>query len=673
MSNFSLYNVLDKLKAIADKDTTTDVSAAIKSTEITESDFARAVRKVAKPDYENDPEFQSNPDDEAYFRAQYNRSKQTNQWDDDAGYDLDDPKHPTWSERQAEKADYYKDQQDESLDEAGTNEFNLQTVLANNAEAVADYKRTGEISYELEADLHRLYYEHLSPQAQQDADDNGEIADLFAQDMENDDALGETEDDFPAAPEEKEPLVLSKDNTEEDSEELPPPPEEVIVNMNENDDPWGLGESKVIMKSTKETDPWGLGDATPSNENGVSNMLKPYKGSKRVTESKRKRSQYAQLSEGFDKKVNRNLSEEINAMVTTDATGNKNVTLTANHQTSDEEANAISNILRNAGITQAVSTTAPLGMGAMSSSFDAVGDLDSTAAPEMTGDDFGADPFAAELNSPADDSMGDMDTALNTPTSDVAIAGDYENGVDDFGTDYSMDTDDGLEGDNAIDVVGDTSDFEAGTDIGIEEPELDEDYDMDSDESVRDYDSLASSSKTTPDDVGADQLWSVVAYWTNDNKMSTEDEALVNEIGERESGQVSPQEEETLRNIAWELFDNGIITSEELDKGYYTNESVNELSKLAGLKEWSNSPKGNVEDRGNYKDDVYMLQTLAGGLNKPKQHANVNNPGDNPMNKDNPTDGGMHKKAVVSTRQRAVNETARRLEKDLLQSFKNFK
>jgi hypothetical protein len=43
------------------------------------------------------------------------------------------------------------------------------------------------------------------------------------------------------------------------------------------------------------------------------------------------------------------------------------------------------------------------------------------------------------------------------------------------------------------------------------------------------------------------------------------------------------------------------------------------------------------------------------------------------MNKDNPTDGGMHKKAVVSTRQRAVNETARRLEKDLLQSFKNFK
>jgi hypothetical protein len=672
MSNHILYNVLDKLNAIAAKDSNTDVSAAIESAKITESDFARTVKAMSRPSE-----------------------------DDDSGYDLDDPKHPTWAERYYEKADELRKSQrdndiESNLDEG--DDFNLQTVLANNAEAVEDYKRTGDISYELESDLHRLYYDQLSPQAQQDADDNGEIAELFAQDMDNDNALGEAkgkspitpedewnedpydqddpapmvkevDDKFPEAPEEKEPLVLSKDNKEED-----------FRHTTKDEDPWGLGESKVIMQSTKETDPWGLGDATPAGENGVSNIMKPYQGSKRVTEGQRtKRSQYAQLSESFDRKVARNLKEEVSAMVTTDPTGNKNVTLTANHQTSDEEANAISNILRNAGITQAVSPTAPMGMGAMSSGFDEVGDLDSMAPPEMSGDDFGADPFATELNGPADDAMGDVDTDLNGPTDDVAIAGDYENGVDDFGTDYSMSADDGLEGDNAIDVVGDTGGFGDGTEPELEEALGDEDGyasmfdydDDDDDESVRPG---WGESKTTPDEVDADRLWSVVSYWTNDNKIDPEDEAVINEIGERESGHITPQEEEMLRNIAWELFDNGIVTSAELDKGYYTNEAVSEISKLAGLKEWGNSPKGNVEDRGNYKDDVYMIKTLAGGLNKPKNHSNVNNPGDNPMNKDNPSDGGTHEKTrIMTTRQRAVNETARRLEKDLLQSFKNFK
>jgi hypothetical protein len=660
MSNHILYNVLDKLNAIAAKDSNTDVSAAIESAKITESDFARTVRSMSRPGE-----------------------------DDDSGYDLDDPKHPTWAERYYEKADELRKSQrdndiESNLDEG--DDFNLQTVLANNAEAVEDYKRTGDISYELESDLHRLYYDQLSPQAQRDADDNGEIAELFAQDMDNDNALGEAEGKSPKAPEDEwnedphdqdDPAPMVKEVADD---ELPPPPDEVIVDMNENEDPWGLGESKVIMQSTKETDPWGLGDSTPAGENGVSNIMKPYQGSKRVTEGQRaKRSQYAQLSESFDRKVARNLKEEVSAMVTTDPTGNKNVTLTANHQTSDEEANAISNILRNAGITQAVSPTAPMGMGAMSSGFDEVGDLDSMAPPEMSGDDFGADPFATELNGPADDAMGDVDTDLNGPTDDVAIAGDYENGVDDFGTDYSMSADDGLEGDNAIDVVGDTGGFGDGTEPELEEALGDEDGyasmfdydDDDDDESVRPG---WGESKTTPDEVDADRLWSVVSYWTNDNKIDPEDEAVINEIGERESGHITPQEEEMLRNIAWELFDNGIVTSAELDKGYYTNEAVSEISKLAGLKEWGNSPKGNVEDRGNYKDDVYMIKTLAGGLNKPKNHSNVNNPGDNPMNKDNPADGGTHEKTrIMTTRQRAVNETARRLEKDLLQSFKNFK
>lgn len=30
-------------------------------------------------------------------------------YDEDQGYDPDDPKHPTWAERQADRADYFRD------------------------------------------------------------------------------------------------------------------------------------------------------------------------------------------------------------------------------------------------------------------------------------------------------------------------------------------------------------------------------------------------------------------------------------------------------------------------------------------------------------------------------------------------------------------------------------
>jgi len=47
------------------------------------------------------------------------------EWDDESGYDLDDPKHPTWAERQREKAEWARDYaRDSELDEAEMEEGN---------------------------------------------------------------------------------------------------------------------------------------------------------------------------------------------------------------------------------------------------------------------------------------------------------------------------------------------------------------------------------------------------------------------------------------------------------------------------------------------------------------------------------------------------------------------
>jgi hypothetical protein len=43
------------------------------------------------------------------------------EWDDESGYDLDDPKHPTWAERQREKAEWARDYaRDSALDESSS-------------------------------------------------------------------------------------------------------------------------------------------------------------------------------------------------------------------------------------------------------------------------------------------------------------------------------------------------------------------------------------------------------------------------------------------------------------------------------------------------------------------------------------------------------------------------
>ena len=59
----------------------------------------------------------------------------------------------------------------------------LVRIIANNKEDVEHFKAGGELSQNLETDLHFHYYDRLSYKAQRDADDEGEIGQLFAEDL----------------------------------------------------------------------------------------------------------------------------------------------------------------------------------------------------------------------------------------------------------------------------------------------------------------------------------------------------------------------------------------------------------------------------------------------------------------------------------------------------------
>ena len=59
----------------------------------------------------------------------------------------------------------------------------LVKIINANKEDVEKFKATGELTPDLESDLHYHYYDQLSMQAQRDADDEGEIATLFAEDL----------------------------------------------------------------------------------------------------------------------------------------------------------------------------------------------------------------------------------------------------------------------------------------------------------------------------------------------------------------------------------------------------------------------------------------------------------------------------------------------------------
>ena len=59
----------------------------------------------------------------------------------------------------------------------------LAKIIAGNKRAVEYFKQSGELSADLETDLHYYYYDKLSYKAQRDSDDDGEIAELFAEDL----------------------------------------------------------------------------------------------------------------------------------------------------------------------------------------------------------------------------------------------------------------------------------------------------------------------------------------------------------------------------------------------------------------------------------------------------------------------------------------------------------
>ena len=59
----------------------------------------------------------------------------------------------------------------------------LDAIIANNKAAVDNFIHHNELDYDLESDLHEYYYDRLSFSAQRDADDDGEIAQMFADDL----------------------------------------------------------------------------------------------------------------------------------------------------------------------------------------------------------------------------------------------------------------------------------------------------------------------------------------------------------------------------------------------------------------------------------------------------------------------------------------------------------
>ena len=58
-----------------------------------------------------------------------------------------------------------------------------EAIIAANAADVEHFKSGGELSADLELDLHAYYYNQLSVKAQHDVDDDGELEQLFAHDL----------------------------------------------------------------------------------------------------------------------------------------------------------------------------------------------------------------------------------------------------------------------------------------------------------------------------------------------------------------------------------------------------------------------------------------------------------------------------------------------------------
>ena len=112
-------------------------------------------------------------------------NKAMNAHDDTVKYDFDDPARYPHEKEFSKQMDNMRQRTNKAkslgIDESTAS--GLAAIIANNKAAVDNFIHHNELDYDLESDLHEYYYDRLSGSAQRDADDDGEIAQMFADDL----------------------------------------------------------------------------------------------------------------------------------------------------------------------------------------------------------------------------------------------------------------------------------------------------------------------------------------------------------------------------------------------------------------------------------------------------------------------------------------------------------
>ena len=112
-------------------------------------------------------------------------NKAMNAHDDTVKYDFADPARYPHEKEFNKQMDNMRQRTNKAkslgIDESTAS--GLDAIIANNKEAVENFIHHNELDYDLESDLHEYYYDRLSGSAQRDADDDGEIAQMFADDL----------------------------------------------------------------------------------------------------------------------------------------------------------------------------------------------------------------------------------------------------------------------------------------------------------------------------------------------------------------------------------------------------------------------------------------------------------------------------------------------------------
>ena len=112
-------------------------------------------------------------------------NKAMNAHDDTVKYDFADPARYPHEKEFNKQMDNMRQRTNKAkslgIDESTAS--GLDAIIANNKAAVDNFIHHNELDYDLESDLHEYYYDRLSGSAQRDADDDGEIAQMFADDL----------------------------------------------------------------------------------------------------------------------------------------------------------------------------------------------------------------------------------------------------------------------------------------------------------------------------------------------------------------------------------------------------------------------------------------------------------------------------------------------------------